>query len=165
MPLRALALVLPVAFSIAVATPVAAQLVTKDPHGGRLAVSPAAGLTWAPIQPPGFDPGMEIAVIHGDPAVADKPYVIRLRFRDGYRFPPHWHPVTENLTVLDGEFLLAMGERSDESRLQSYRAGDFMHIEAKHPHFGGARGTTTIQLHGAGPFAIIVVGSPEDRRE
>ncbi|HEU4721581.1 MAG TPA: cupin domain-containing protein [Gemmatimonadaceae bacterium] len=124
----------------------------------------ASSLAWAPIQPTGFDSGMEIAVVRGDPAAAGKPYVVRLRFNDGYRFPPHWHPVAENLSVLEGQFLLAMGEKADESRLTTYQPGDYLFIESKHPHFGGAKGRTAIQLHGVGPFEIVVVGSPQDKR-
>lgn len=134
-------------------------------HAGAVTSSPAAALTWAPITPPGFDAGMQIAVVRGDPGVVDGPYVIRLSFPAGYRFPAHWHPVTENLTVLEGEFLLAMGEKADESKLTTvYRPGDFIFAEPKMPHFGGARVHTVIQLHGVGPFAIIVVGSKEDVR-
>lgn len=134
-------------------------------HANAVTSTPAAALNWAPITPPGFDAGMEIAVIRGDPGVVDAPYILRLRFPAGYRFPAHWHPVTENLTVLEGEFLLAMGERADESKLTTvYRPGDFIFAEAKMPHFGGARVPTVIQLHGVGPFAIIVVGSKEDVR-
>lgn len=124
----------------------------------------ASNLKWSPIQPPGFDAGTEIAVVRGDPAAAGKPYVIRLRFPDGYRFPPHWHPAAENVTVLEGRFLVAMGEKADASRLAGYGPGDFVFVEAKHPHFGGAQGRTAIQLHGMGPFDIVVVGSPQDKR-
>lgn len=128
------------------------------------ATTTASTLKWDPIQPPGFDKGAELTVVRGDPSAAGKPYVIRLRFPDGYRFPPHWHPVAENLTVLEGQFLVAMGEKADESRLVTYRPGDFVFVAAKHPHFGGARGQTAIQLHGVGPFDIVVVGSPQDKR-
>jgi quercetin dioxygenase-like cupin family protein len=124
----------------------------------------ARDLRWEPIAPPGFDPGMEIAVVHGDPGAAGEAYTLRLRFPDGYRFPPHWHPVTENVTVLEGTFLLAMGERTDEARIRSYAPGDYLYIEGRHPHYGGATGRTVIQLHGTGPFDIVVVGSPEDIR-
>jgi quercetin dioxygenase-like cupin family protein len=123
-----------------------------------------ASLEWAPITPPGFDEGMEIAGIYGDPAAAGEAYTLRLRFPDGYRFPAHFHPMAENVTVLDGTFLLAMGEEADEDRLEAYTPGDYLFIEPEHPHFGGARGETTVQLHGQGPFEIIVVGSPEDKR-
>lgn len=134
-------------------------------HADPVTATAGTSLTWAPITPPGFDAGMEIAVIRGDPGAVGAPYVIRLRFPAGYRFPAHWHPVTENLTVLEGEFLLAMGEKADESKLTTvYRPGDFIFAEAKMPHYGGARVPTVIQLHGVGPFAIIVVGSKEDVR-
>lgn len=151
--------------AVACATPVTPpQTGTPAPAHPPFMQQAAGALSWNPIQPPGFDAGMEIAVVHGNPSVAGQPYVIRLRFRDGYRFPPHWHPVSESLTVLEGRFLLAMGERTDESRLQTYVPGDFLYIEGRHPHFGGATGSTTIQLHGTGPFDIVVVGSPQDRR-
>lgn len=147
-------------------TPLAAQQMQGAPHGTpTFQPTPATALTWGPIQPPGFDAGMEIAVVNGDPSVAGQPYVVRLRFRDGYRFPPHFHPLTENVTVLEGEFLLAMGERADEAQLRTYKPGDYLFIEGNHPHFGGARGVTSIQLHGSGPFNIIVVGSADDTRQ
>lgn len=144
-------------------------VLAASPGGAQQQATPMVvtwtdSLKWSPITPAGFEKGTEIAVVSGDPSVAGQPYVLRLRFPSGYRFPPHWHPVVENVTVLEGRFLVAMGERADESQLKTYRAGDFLRIEGKHPHFGGAGGPTTVQLHGTGPFAIIVVGSPEDKR-
>src|SRR5207244_1203865 len=56
-----------------------------------------SGLTWSDFSPAGFDPGMKLAVLEGDPG-AKGPYVIRLQFPAGYRFPVHWHPGIENLT-------------------------------------------------------------------
>lgn len=156
---RTLALAIIPALTLAMAAPVAAQ------HSESVfSATPAGELAWQPIEVPGFDSGMEIAVIRGDPAVAGEPYTLRLRFPDGYRFPPHWHPVAENVTVIEGTFLLAMGETAMEREHKQYRPGDYLYIEGKHPHFGGAIGRTVIQLHGSGPFDIIVVGSPEDRR-
>lgn len=122
-------------------------------HGMQVTTSSA--LQWSPIQPPGFDAGMEIAVINGDPAVADKPYTLRLRFKDGYRFPAHYHPKAENLTVVSGTLLLSMGTAASE-KLTAYAPGDFVHIPPKVPHYGGAKGSTVIQLHGEGPFDIIL---------
>jgi len=118
----------------------------------------ANSITWADLSVPGFAPGTKMAVINGDPAAAGS-YTMRLSFPDGYKFPAHWHPMAENVTVLSGTLLLAMGDRVDESQLKAYGSGDFLHIEATHPHFGGARGATVIQLHGQGPFAINLVGS------
>lgn len=115
----------------------------------------ADSLEWSPIQPPGFKEGMEIAVLNGDPAVANELYSLRLRFRDGYRFPSHYHPQAENVTVLSGTLLLSMG-RAESEDLTAYGPGDYLHIPATQPHFGGARGETVIQLHGSGPFEILL---------
>ena len=118
----------------------------------------ASSITWAELNVPGFAPGTKIAVINGNPDAAG-PYTLRLSFPDGYRFPPHWHPMPENVTVLSGTLLAAMGDRVDDPKLKAYGPGDYIHIEASSPHFGGARGATVIQLHGQGPFAINLVGS------
>lgn len=115
----------------------------------------ASSLEWSPIQPTGFDPGMEIAVLEGDPAAAGQPYTLRLRFTDGYRFPAHYHPNAENLSVLSGTLLLSMGATPTE-KYQEYKVGDFLHIPATEPHSGGAKGVTVIQLHGTGPFDIML---------
>ena len=49
-----------------------------------------------------------------------------------------------------------MGDRSDESKLQAYAAGDYLHLPPIKPHFGGARDASVIQLHGQGPFKIML---------
>jgi mannose-6-phosphate isomerase-like protein (cupin superfamily) len=112
---------------------------------------------YAPIEVPGFATGLKIAVIHGDPNAESGMYVIRLQFPARYRFPAHWHPNAENLTVLSGEFLLGMGEREDSSKIVSYKPGTFMYIPGKMPHFGGVQSATVIQLHGQAPFKIELV--------
>lgn len=117
----------------------------------------ADDLAFEPIEVPGFLSGMKIAAVHGDPSVAGELYALRLAFPDGYKFPPHWHPMAENVTVLEGTFLLAMGTSFDESQLRSYEPGDYLFIAAENPHFGVAKGRTVIQLHGMGPFEIEVV--------
>jgi quercetin dioxygenase-like cupin family protein len=119
---------------------------------------PAASITWTDANIPGFASGMKMAVINGNPDTPGALYTLRLSFPNGYRFPPHWHPMAENLTVLSGTLLLAMGEQADESKLKTYSAGDYLYVAGSKPHFGGARGATVIQLHGQGPFAINLVG-------
>jgi len=118
----------------------------------------ASSVTWTDANIPGFAPGMKMAVINGDPNAAG-PYTLRLSFPTGYRFPSHWHPNAENVTVLSGTLLLAMGDHADEAKLKAYGPGDFLYIVSPNPHFGGARGATVIQLHGQGPFAINLAGS------
>lgn len=138
--------------------PLAAQ---DGPAAPAMHAEAAADLAWSAIEVPGFLPGMEIVGIHGDPSVADQPYTLRLRFPDGYRFPPHFHPRAENVTVLEGTFLLAMGSSFDGSKLKTYAPGDYLHIAAENPHFGRVEGRTVVQLHGTGPFDITVVEGQE----
>jgi quercetin dioxygenase-like cupin family protein len=114
--------------------------------------SPAT-LKWAPIRPEGFAPGMEMAVLSGDPHAAGQPFVIRVRFKDGYLIPAHYHPTTENITVLQGTFMLKMGNTA-AANMDSYAPGDFISVPPLQPHHGGARGETVVQVHGVGPFEI-----------
>ena len=118
-------------------------------------------LAWSDFMPAGFDPGMKLAVLEGDPG-AKGPYVLRLSFPAGYRFPVHWHPGVENLTVVSGPFQLAMGNTADGSALRTYSPGDFIYIPPKHAHFGGsaASAPSVIQLHGMGPF-LLNLGAPK----
>ena len=133
---------------------VLASLAALEARQDKHTVVPADKVVFAPIEVPGFPTGMQIATISGDPNAKTGSYVIRLRFPDGYMFPAHYHPNAENLTVMSGTFLLAMGNKADNSKLVSYAPGAFMSIPGKMPHFGGAKGATVIQLHGQAPFAI-----------
>ncbi len=117
----------------------------------------AADLAWDDVEVAGFLPGMKIALIHGDPSVPDEQYTARFAFPDGYKFPPHWHSRAENATVLEGTVLLAMGKEFDYSKLTSYAPGDYLFIAAENAHYGLVMGRTVVQVHGIGPFDILVV--------
>lgn len=128
---------------------------------GDLQMLAGSGLSWSDFMPPGFDRGMKLAVMHGDPGKKGD-YVVRLMFPAGYRFPVHWHPTAEHLTVVSGTFQLAMGNSADWNALKSYAPGDFLYLPARHAHFGGstAQGPSVIQLHGEGPFQVML-GAPK----
>jgi uncharacterized protein (TIGR02246 family) len=117
-----------------------------------------SGITWNDFTPPGFNPGAKLAVINGDPTRPGA-YTVRLQFPAGYKFPVHWHPGAENLTVVSGTFQLGMGNTLDASALKNYSAGDYLYIPPRHAHFGGSPSGAVIQLHGIGPFQVIV-GAP-----
>jgi mannose-6-phosphate isomerase-like protein (cupin superfamily) len=120
-----------------------------------MGVMAATALQWAPLELPGFKSGIQLAVIHGDPASAGD-YTLRLKFPDGYAFPSHWHPNGEHLTVVSGTFMLGMGAVTGAGPTTTYKPGDFLYIPGKMPHFGGAKGETVIQLHGQGPFQVML---------
>jgi len=139
---------------VALPTPTIAQ---PAPAGPAMHDVMEADLAWEAIEVPGFRTGMKVASVHGDPSVPDAPYTLRLFLPDGYAFPPHFHPRAENVTVLEGTFLLAMGKKYDAAALQTYEPGDYLYIAGENPHFGNVKGDTILQLHGRGPFDIIVV--------
>ena len=119
-----------------------------------------SALNWSDFRPAGFDPGIKLAVLSGDPG-AKGPYVVRLQLPPGYRFPLHWHPGVENMTVVSGTFQLGMGNTADYSALKDYAPGDFLYIPPRHAHFGGASAQgAVIQLHGQGPFQVML-GAPK----
>ena len=129
------------------------------PEASRVELRTTKVLVWSDLNIPGFAPGVTMAVVHGDPG-ANRDYIIRLRLPAGYRFPVHWHPNSEHLTVLSGTLLLAMGNTVDDSKLKSYGPGDFIYAPARMAHFGGAKTATEIQLNGNGPFAINLGVAP-----
>ena len=128
--------------------------------GAPTAAMPAAveakTLVWTDLALPGFAPGLKLAGIQGDANVANQPYTIRLKFPAGYTFPAHYHPNAENLTVLSGTFLLGHGAKADSAGLKTYAPGDFLFIPPKSPHYGQVKGETVVQLHGVGPFEVIL---------
>jgi mannose-6-phosphate isomerase-like protein (cupin superfamily) len=116
-------------------------------------------ITFEPLEVPGFDPGVGLAVVHGNPTAESGDYTIRLTFPDGYRFPAHFHPKPEHLTVLSGTLLIAMGTDENPDALEEYEPGAFLYFPPEQPHYGGAQGETVIQLHGEAPFEIILANT------
>jgi quercetin dioxygenase-like cupin family protein len=147
-------IVLAIALGAAIASPARAQA-PEAMHA-----QPSGTLSWTDLSVPGFAPGMKVAALHGDPASTGM-YTLRLSFPAGYRFPPHFHPNAENLTVISGSFVLAMGDKVDNAKLATYAPGDYLYLPGTQPHFGGAKTAAVIQLHGQGPFTINVVPGQE----
>ncbi len=153
-----------VALIVSLALPAAAlaQAGEKKPPVKPMAVHPmhhivpAASVKFSPFEIPGFASGVQLAVVHGNPNAESGSYVIRLSFPDGYKFPAHWHPGAENLTVLSGELVLAMGDKEGAGTPETYSAGTFIFIPGKEAHYGGAKGATVVQLHGPAPFKIVL---------
>src|SRR3954468_16457940 len=57
-------------------------------------------LKWGPA-PDALPAGAQAAVVDGDPSKAGL-FVVRVKFPDGYKVMPHWHPTDEGVTVLSG---------------------------------------------------------------
>ena len=111
--------------------------------------------------PPVLPAGGKMTVLSGNPNGGGA-FVVRLKMPDGYRVMPHWHPTTENVTVLSGEFRVAMGDKFDESKLQSLPAGSFASVPMHHNHYGMSKGETVVQINGMGPFKLVYVNPGDD---
>ncbi|MCO5172150.1 MAG: cupin domain-containing protein [Planctomycetes bacterium] len=120
----------------------------------------AGDLEWVEFELPGLEPGVQFTRVHGDPGAAGELYVIRVRFPDGYRVPLHVHPNAESVTILEGRILLGMG-LDEDAELEAFEAGDFIHIGAADPHHVRVEGDTVIQVHGVGPFELILFTAPQ----
>lgn len=125
-------------------------------------VATPAAITFGPA-PDILPSGAKLAVIDGDPT---KPgaYTMRLSMRDGYTLPPHFHPADEHVTVVEGEFLVGMGEKLDATTFTTLPAGSYGMLPRGMRHFARARGSTIIQLHGAGPWSLTYVNPADDPR-
>jgi quercetin dioxygenase-like cupin family protein len=120
-------------------------------------------IKWGP-PPPSLPPGAEVAVLAGDPTKKGM-FVIRAKFPDGYKVPPHWHPTDENVTVIKGLFHIGRGEKFDADNTQELPAGSYMRMPRTMRHFAWAKGETIIQVHGEGPFQINYVNPADDPRK
>ena len=117
-------------------------------------------ITWGP-PPPFVPPGAQLAVIEGNPMGSSGDYTVRLKMPDGYRFPPHWHPFRENVTVISGTFKVGMGDTFDVKKMATFPAGSFAYLDPDMHHYAMASGEVVVQIHGAAPLAISYV-NPED---
>jgi hypothetical protein len=129
----------------------------------RISIHAPAAMIWTD-GPPSLPKGAKFAVLEGDPA-KEGPFVMRLKFPDGYRIPPHTHPKAERLTVLSGSFNIGMGDKFDLAKGKPMPAGTFGTWMAGMKHFVWVKGETVVQLHGNGPWAIEYVNPADDPRK
>jgi quercetin dioxygenase-like cupin family protein len=118
-------------------------------------------IPWGP-PPPFVQPGSQMAVIEGNPMGATGDYTVRIKMPAGYQIAPHWHPKQENVTVLSGTLKVGMGDKMDESKMQSFPAGSFAGVPPKMHHYAMADGETTIQIHGMAPLKINYINPADD---
>jgi hypothetical protein len=128
-------------------------------------VVPAGSEKWgdipaaAMVGTPAVDLGgkLQLAVIQGNPMQAGVPYTVRLSCTDGTKIAPHWHPTTENVTVIKGTFEIGMGSKWDPAALKDLPPGSFASAPARMRHFAMCKGDGIVQVHGLGPLVINFV--------
>jgi hypothetical protein len=104
---------------------------------------------------------VKIAILQGDPMTAGHSYTLRLSCTDGTKIAPHWHPTTENVTVIKGTFLLGMGAKWNDAGLKEIPVGGFASAPAQMRHYAQCKGDGVLQVNGIGPFVVNFVG-PDD---
>jgi quercetin dioxygenase-like cupin family protein len=112
---------------------------------------------------PSVDMGgtVRIAVLQGDPMTPGHSYTLRLSCTDGTKIAPHWHPTTENVTVVKGAAAVGMGSKWDDAALKDVPTGGFFWAAPHMVHFAECKGDTILQVHGIAPFVINFVSPGE----
>jgi quercetin dioxygenase-like cupin family protein len=131
----------------------------QEAKSGHVVLNPSQ-MKWGD-PPPVFEKGASFTLVSGDPG---KPglFVVRLKMPDGYRINPHWHPTDEHVTVLSGTFTVGMGEKFDQAAMTELPAGGYVLLPAQMRHYAMAKGETTVQVHGQGPFTLTYVNPADD---
>jgi hypothetical protein len=120
---------------------------------------PADTVQWGPA-PPHLPAGAEISVLEGNPAKQGA-VTLRLKFPADYAIPPHWHSMTERVTVLSGALHVGMGDTLDRKAGHKLAPGGFVSLPAKMAHFAWTTSPTVVQIALEGPFDIVYV-NPAD---
>jgi hypothetical protein len=77
-------------------------------------------------------------------------------------FDAHWHPTDEQVTVLSGTLALGMGDTFDKVAMKDLPAGGYALLPADMRHFAMATTAATVQVSGAGPFALTYMNPADD---
>ena len=120
---------------------------------------PAAALVGTPAVEMGGT--LKIAILQGDPMTPGRSFTIRLSGTDGTKIAPHWHPTTENVTVVKGSLLVAMGSKWDDAAMKEIPTGGFISAPARMRHYAQFKGDGVVQVHGIAPFVVNFV-APDD---
>jgi len=141
-------------------------VLAQAPVGGtasqQAVVAVPGSITWG-AAPAVLPAGAKAAVLEGDPTQPGA-FTLRLWMPDGYTIPPHFHAVAEHVTVVQGAFLVGMGDQLDPSKFSELPTGTFGLIPPGMRHFARAKGEVVIQLHGTGPWGLTYVNPADDPR-
>lgn len=148
--------------SLCFAAVVPALAATKAEKHDHLIITPEE-FTWVD-GPEGLPKGAKMVVLQGDPSKAG-PFALRLKVPANYKIQPHWHPAIEHVTILQGTFHMAGGDKFDESKGKALPPGSFAVMPIKMHHYAWAGDEeVTFQLHGVGPWGITYLNPKDDPR-
>jgi quercetin dioxygenase-like cupin family protein len=128
-----------------------------EPGSEKWGDVPAAAMVGTPSVEMGGT--VRVAVLQGDPMTAGHSYTLRLSCTDGTKIAPHWHPTTENVTVVKGAAAVGMGAKWDDAALKEVSTGGFFWAAPHMNHFAECKGDTILQVHGIAPFVLNFVSA------
>ena len=143
--------------SLALSLPVAVTTVVAQ---ASHVLVPADKVQWGPA-PPALPAGAQISVLEGNPSQKGD-VTLRLKFPGNYTLPPHWHSMTERVTVLSGALNVGMGDKLDREGSQTLQPGGFVSLPANMRHFAWTTSPTVVQINLQGPFDIFYVDPKDD---
>ncbi|HEX6242551.1 MAG TPA: cupin domain-containing protein [Polyangiales bacterium] len=108
--------------------------------------------------PAGMPPGVELAVLEGDPK-ADGIFTLRLKAPPGFLLPPHTHPVDERVTVISGSVSVGFGSTVQKEQARAFPAGSFYVNPPGVPHYVFSDTGAIVQITGTGPWKVEPVTS------
>ena len=120
----------------------------------------ASEIKWAPA-PPFGRPGMEVAVLAGNPE-NEGPWTLRLKLPKNYVFPPHNIPVNETVTVLSGVIHIGLGDTFDRTKAQRMAVGSFVELPGKINRYSWNQTEVIVEVHSIGPSPITYANPADD---
>jgi quercetin dioxygenase-like cupin family protein len=117
--------------------------------------------------PPALPKGALMAVLEGEPPfAAGKTFSMLLKLPAGYTIPPHTHPTTERVTVLQGRIRFGHGTTSNEEAATVVEPAGLVLIPPGHTHYAFTTDEEAVlALHGIGPWDIYYVDPTKDPRQ
>jgi anti-sigma factor ChrR (cupin superfamily) len=148
--------------AIAQAAQETAPAPAADAKAADHAMVHAAQIQWGDA-PPFLPKGAQMTVLSGDPGKAG-PFAIRLKAPAGYKVPRHWHPSAEQVTIIEGDFTLSMGDAAT-SHGGDFAPGDYVNLPAQMQHEASTKNGVVVQINSTGPFEITYVDPKDDPRK
>ncbi len=98
--------------------------------------------------------GLKHAIILGDPN-KEGLCIMRVYYPPHFRGPPHFHPMAEHITVLQGNLYVGLGDVVDESKVEKFTEEAFISMPARKSHFSLTKDDPCIvESHVLGPWRI-----------
>jgi len=101
--------------------------------------------------------GWQMAAIVGNPETPGAYYAYFLKAPAGAKAPPHFHKMTENVTVISGAVMFGLGDTIDLAKVKTFGPGTFVSIPAGAHHYAVIKSDAIIEVSGIGPGTTTLI--------